>query len=196
MTSLFLKFSRPDGLFVSHFKIHPDQVALLYQNLKWLTPIAPIFVFLVPALTLLEGSTSSGRVIFILGMLLLFEMNNAIQALPMLVFVALGILFAGRWIVNPRHSYRRGFRITVFILTCWIGIFVASVFSRNIGFSLAVFDGIAYEEDADLRSEVFHAADGDTVLNLCFGWTSGFIFWGIARLLLKNRTEQGAAPNP
>jgi potassium efflux system protein len=72
VTSLFLKFSSPNGLFVSHFKIHFDRAALLYQNLKWLTLIAPPFVFLVPALTLMDGSSSSGRVIFILGMLLLF----------------------------------------------------------------------------------------------------------------------------
>ncbi len=70
-TSLFLKFSRPKGLFVAHFKMNPDRAALLYRNLKWFALIAPPFVFLVPALTLLDGSTSSGRVIFILGILLL-----------------------------------------------------------------------------------------------------------------------------
>lgn len=70
-SSLMLKFSRPDGLFVNHFRIKAARSALFYRNLKWLAPIAPVFVFLIPALTSLENDPTSGRPTFILGMLLM-----------------------------------------------------------------------------------------------------------------------------
>lgn len=69
VTSLLIKFSREDGLFVAHLKMHPDRSALSFRNLKWLVPIAAPIVFLVSALSHSEVDTSSGRVMFILGML-------------------------------------------------------------------------------------------------------------------------------
>lgn len=69
LATLLLKFSRPDGLFVNHFRIHADRAALVHRNLQWLITISPVFVFIVPALTSLDHDPSSGRVSFILGML-------------------------------------------------------------------------------------------------------------------------------
>lgn len=71
LAALLLKFSRPDGLFVNHFRIHPDRAALVYRNLQWLVFVSPAFVFFVPALTALDDDPASGRVAFILGMLVL-----------------------------------------------------------------------------------------------------------------------------
>ncbi len=67
---LFLKFCRPDGLLVSHFKMPPRQVALFFKNLKWLVPVAVPFIFVVSALTFSGTGDSSGRFVSILGMLL------------------------------------------------------------------------------------------------------------------------------
>ncbi|MDA7891743.1 mechanosensitive ion channel [Akkermansiaceae bacterium] len=69
-SSLFLKFARPHGLFVSHFKMEPERAAIVFTNLKWLSAVAPVFVFLVPALTLSEENTEAGRFVFIVAMLI------------------------------------------------------------------------------------------------------------------------------
>lgn len=63
-----VKFSRPAGLFVSHFKMHADRASLIYRNLKYCVPLAPPMVFIVSALTHSEVSTDSGRFSFVLAM--------------------------------------------------------------------------------------------------------------------------------
>jgi potassium efflux system protein len=70
-SSLFLKFARPHGLFVSHFKMEPERAAVIFTSLKWVSAVAPVFVFLVPALTLSEENTEAGRFVFIVAMLIL-----------------------------------------------------------------------------------------------------------------------------
>ena len=54
-----------------HFRVKAERSALFYRNLKWLAPVAPVFVFLIPALTSIGGDPSSGRPTFVLGMLLM-----------------------------------------------------------------------------------------------------------------------------
>lgn len=71
LAALLLKFSSPAGLFVNHFRIHPDRAALVQRNLQWLLMVSPVFVFVVPALTSLDDDPTSGRVAFILGMMVL-----------------------------------------------------------------------------------------------------------------------------
>jgi potassium efflux system protein len=70
LTSLLIKFSRKEGLFVSHFKMHPDRAALIQRPLRWLFPLAFPLVFLVSALTNNDGdgSTASGRIAFIIAL--------------------------------------------------------------------------------------------------------------------------------
>ncbi len=71
LSSLLMRFSTPAGLFVNHFRIHTDRAAQVRRNLAWLTSMAPVFVFFVPALTSDESVPESGRLSFILGMLVL-----------------------------------------------------------------------------------------------------------------------------
>ena len=71
LSSLLTRSARPDGLFVNHFRIHPERSALVHRNLQWLTTLAPAFVFIIPALTSSDTVPESGRTSFILGMLLL-----------------------------------------------------------------------------------------------------------------------------
>ena len=95
LSALFLKFSRPNGLFVSHFRIHPDRSALFHRNLKWLTPIAPPFVFLVPALTSMGNDPAAGRLAFILGMFLLAAFCHH--------------LFSPKWSILQKEGKSTGF---------------------------------------------------------------------------------------
>lgn len=71
LSSLLMRFSKPVGLFVNHFRIHADRAAQVRRNLAWLTSLAPVFVFFVPALTSDDSVPESGRLSFILGMLVL-----------------------------------------------------------------------------------------------------------------------------
>ena len=68
LSSLVLKFTRLDGLFISHFKMPPDRASLIHTNFRRLVPIAVPFVALVTALTASDVDPSSGRLVFSVGM--------------------------------------------------------------------------------------------------------------------------------
>jgi len=71
IVNTLIRFSQPEGLFVSHFKMHADRAALIFRTLKWFLPFTAPVVFLVSALTHSEVSSESGRFSFILAMILL-----------------------------------------------------------------------------------------------------------------------------
>lgn len=117
-------------------------------------------------------------------------MNAAIQLIPYLAIIFLGVTFANRWLVNapPRiQKFPKALRIIALILSCWMGMFVASAVSNGIGYILN--DGIAYDEGAEVPYEVMHDGVGANVFNLLFGWIVGFILWGIAGTL-DQRTDR------
>lgn len=72
ISGLLLKFSRKKGLFTSHFKIPVAKAELINRTVALIIPIGAPFAFLVGTLIESETSHSSGRVIFILAMMLVF----------------------------------------------------------------------------------------------------------------------------
>ncbi|QQL44054.1 hypothetical protein [Sulfuriroseicoccus oceanibius] len=65
--------------------------------------------------------------------------------------------------------------------------------SNKIGLILA--GSFAYDVGAEPPYGVMHDGVGSNIVNLLFGWAAGFLFWGIATLIWKNRTEQVGAAN-
>ncbi len=119
-------------------------------------------------------------------------MQPYLQLLPYLMLFLLGVLFAKRWLVTPKldvAKFSKKTRWVSLILFCWLGMFVAGFAARIIGWWLS--DGIAFDEGAEMAHEVAHDGTGDNVFSLMFGWSLGFICWGIARVLPKSK----AAPN-
>ena len=124
-------------------------------------------------------------------------MLNAIYALCYLALLGLGTFLARRWLVVPPAAirrYPRGLRIAALIFGCWIGCFVAASVANRIGAWFS--DGIAYDGDAELPYEMLHDGVGNNALNLVAGWLLGFIAWGIASAITKNRTEQAGDRKP
>ncbi len=76
LVNCLIHFSRPEGLFVSHFKMHQDRAALIFRNLKWSLPFVLPAVFIVTALTHSEVSSESGRFSFVLAMVLVLGVNH------------------------------------------------------------------------------------------------------------------------
>lgn len=123
-------------------------------------------------------------------------MKTIISLVPFVGFIALGILFANRWLVNPPPKvsrFPRGLRKSVLFLSSWIGTFVAFTMSRHIRSFL--HDGIAYDEGAEMPYLHMYDGVGDNVLCLFFGWTTGWVFHSIAICLMKEKTEQIAVAN-
>ncbi len=69
---LLLKFSRKKGLFVSHFKVKSTKAELTNRTVALLLPIGAPFAFLFGALIKSETNHSSGRLVFMLAMVLAF----------------------------------------------------------------------------------------------------------------------------
>lgn len=118
-------------------------------------------------------------------------MNAAIQLLPWVTLIALGVAFANRWIVKPSpriQKFPKWLRIAALILGCWICTFVASTLSNRIGYLMS--DGIAYDEGAKVPYDVIHDGVGSNVMNLFFGWSVGLICWGVAKTIYQKRTDQ------
>ena len=72
ISGLLLKFSRKKGLFTSHFKIPAAKAELINRTVALIIPIGTPFAFLVGTLIESETIHSSGRVVFILAMMLVF----------------------------------------------------------------------------------------------------------------------------
>ena len=72
VSALLLKFSRKKGLFVSHFKIPAAKAELVNRSVTVLMLTGIPFAFLVGTLIESESSHSSGRVVFMLAMVLVF----------------------------------------------------------------------------------------------------------------------------
>jgi len=69
ISGLLLKFSRKKGLFTSHFKTPAAKAQLINRTVTLLVPIGAPLVFLVGTLIESETSHSSGRLVFMLAML-------------------------------------------------------------------------------------------------------------------------------
>lgn len=112
------------------------------------------------------------------------------QHFPWLAFLVLGVVFANRWLVNspPKIArFSKSLRVITLIGFSWIGLFVVSSVSREIGYREN--DGIAYDGNVEVPYDVMYDGTGDNAFNLFFGWVSGFLFWGIAKSIPSSRPE-------
>ncbi len=117
-------------------------------------------------------------------------------ALPFLILLILGVWFAKRWLINSPpalQKYPRGLRVTALILSCWIGSFMASSVSRQIGYTMS--DGIAYDEGMEVPYNVIHDGSGDNATCLFLGWIVGPVCWMIAGVFLTKRAADNDHAN-
>ena len=90
--------------------------------------------------------------------------------IPLIIFIALGLLSAKLWLVKPSPriaKIHRTFRVITFILLCWVGTFFVSSIAREIGYHQS--GGIAYDEGVQVPYDIIHDGTGDNVVNIFLG---------------------------
>lgn len=70
LVGILRRTARPNGILESHIKLDSQRTKLLYLHLSWYLPLMLPFVFLTPALTELNEAQASGRIIYIIALLI------------------------------------------------------------------------------------------------------------------------------
>ena len=122
-------------------------------------------------------------------------MVSAIYIVSYLMFGAVGVWFARRWVVYPAQRVRKyppGLRLAALILVCWLGAFAAASLARNLVWLAS--DGLAYDEDMGVPFEVMYDGTGDNAVTLVFGWSFGLICLWIAGVLPRRQPAEPVHP--